>query len=103
MPYFNKAITPLQRLKEQLQAVDVLFEVRDARLPQTSTHPKTREFFGTKPRVIVLCKEDLADPLPLRQWVKHFSTPGERAIALSLKINKGQGELLSLATELCKD
>jgi ribosome biogenesis GTPase A len=103
MPYFKKAITPLQRLKEQLQAVDVLFEVRDARLPRTSMHPKTKEFFGNKPRVIVFCKEDLAEPQNIRQWVKHLSTPGQRALALSLKVNKGQGELLSQAKDLCKD
>jgi len=103
MPYFKKAITPLQRLKEQLQAVDVLFEVRDARLPRTSMHPKTKEFFGNKPRVIVFCKEDLAEAQSIRQWVKHLSTPGQRAIALSLKVNKGQGELLTQAKDLCKD
>jgi ribosome biogenesis GTPase A len=103
MPFVNKATTPLQRLKEQLQVVDVIFEVRDARLPATSMHPKTREFFGTKPRVVVFCKEDLADPVALRHWLRRFENPIERATALSLKIARGKSELLSLATGLCAE
>ncbi len=100
----KKATTPLQRLKDQLQAVDLLFEVRDARLPVSSIHPKSKEFFGTKPRVVVFCKEDLADPDNLRKWVKQFSLEeNQRAIGLSLKMNKGKDHLLSLATDLCKD
>lgn len=101
----KKASTPLQRLKEQLQAVDVIFEVRDARIPLTSMHPKTKEFFGTKPRVIVFCKEDLADPFVLSSWVKSLSQedPNQRAVALSLKANRGKEHLISLATELCQE
>src|SRR5579883_3273807 len=101
----KKATTPLQRLKEQLQAVDVLFEVRDARIPITSMHPKTHELFGSKPRVIVFCKEDLADPAALSFWVKSTmqQDPNQRALALSLKYNRGKEQLISLATDLCKE
>jgi ribosome biogenesis GTPase A len=103
MPYYSRANTPLQKLKEQLQAVDVLFEVRDARLPQTSMHPKTRQLFGKMPRLIVLCKEDLADPVAVRRWLTGFVGPGTQALALSLKANRGKSELLKLAYELCRD
>ena len=101
----KKANTPLKRLQEQLQAVDVLFEVRDARIPDTSMHPKTRELFGNKPRVIVFCKEDLADPAALSGWVKGLSQedPNQRAVALSLKFKRGKEQLISLATDLCKE
>jgi len=105
MPPGKKAGTPLKRLQEQLQAVDVVFEVRDARLPISSTHPKCNELLGRKPRVIVLCKEDLADPHALRKWVARFNSqePDRRAIALSLKFDRGQDKLLELAAELCHE
>lgn len=92
-------------MQEQLQAIDVLFEVRDARLPLSSSHPKSKELLGSKPKIVVLCKEDLADPIPIRRWVKAYNEqfPQNRAIALSLKIGKGQDRLLSLASELCKE
>lgn len=94
--------TPLQRLKEQLQAVDLLFEVRDARAPESSMHPKTKEFFGTKPRIIVLCKEDLADPRAALAWIESKRQTGDAAIALSLKSQKGKDKLFKLALELSK-
>ena len=92
-------------MQEQLQAIDVLFEVRDARLPLTSSHPKSKELLGTKPKVLVLCKEDLADGAALRRWLKTYNEQSEqsKAIALSLKQAKGQDRLLALATELCKE
>ncbi|MBX9686203.1 MAG: ribosome biogenesis GTPase YlqF [Candidatus Obscuribacterales bacterium] len=104
MPFHKKAgTTPLQRLKEQLDAVDVLFEVRDARLPDSSIHPKTMEFFGKKPRVVVFTKEDLADPVSIRAWVRALSGAQQKAITLSLKQSRGKDHLISLAAELCKD
>lgn len=97
----KKATTPLQRLKEQLQAVDLLFEVRDARLPASSVHPKTAEFFGSKPRIVVFCKEDLADQRALRSWMHRLQSEGQSSLSLSLKINRGKEKLLQMASELC--
>lgn len=100
----KRATTPLQKLKEQLQAVDVLFEVRDARLPFSSAHPRIKELFGAKPRIIVLCKEDLADkkrlPPSLKQLAEH---DGNASLSLSLKLAKGKDRLVQLAVNLCKD
>lgn len=105
MPPGKKAGTPLKRLQEQLQAVDVVFEVRDARLPISSTHPKCDELLGRKPRVIVFCKEDLADPHSIRKWVARLSSEevDRRAIAVSLKFDRGQDKLLELAADLCHE
>ena len=100
----KRATTPLQKLKEQLQAVDVLFEVRDARLPFSSGHPKIKELFGNKPRIIVLCKEDLADKKQLPPALKHLAEKdGNASLSLSLKITKGKDRLVQLAVNLCKE
>ncbi|MBX9569771.1 MAG: ribosome biogenesis GTPase YlqF [Candidatus Obscuribacterales bacterium] len=100
----KRATTPLQKLKEQLQAVDVLFEVRDARLPYSSGHPRIKELFGNKPRIIVLCKEDLADKKRLQPALKELAEKdGNASIALSLKLSKGKDRLVQLAVNLCKD
>lgn len=100
----KRATTPLQKLKEQLQAVDVLFEVRDARLPFSSAHPKIKELFGSKPRIIVLCKEDLADRKQLQPALKYLAEKdGNASLALSLKLAKGKDRLVQLAVNLCKE
>jgi ribosome biogenesis GTPase A len=96
--------TAFSRLQAQLQAVDLLFEVRDARLPVCSAHPKTRELFGNKPRVIVLAKQDLADPDILPKWLDQLSgEQGTAALALSFKLKKGQDKLVAASLKLTEE
>ena len=46
----------------QMDAVDVLIEVRDARIPWSSANPVLEEAFGqSKPRLVVFNKSDLAN------------------------------------------
>jgi ribosome biogenesis GTPase A len=93
--------TAFSRLQAQLQAVDLLFEVRDARLPLSSRHPKAGEIFGNKPRVIVLAKQDLADADELKDWLARLSAdPQTDALALSFKFHKGQDKLVSASLKL---
>ena len=99
----SKKPTPLQKLKEQMAAVDVLFEVRDARLPASSTHPKFEEMLGAKPRIVVFCKEDLADHQRLSKFIQDFTAEGLPGIALSLKMSKGKDRLIQMALNICKD
>src|SRR5205807_815658 len=88
--------TAFARLKTQLQAVDLLFEVRDARLPASSRHPKSDELFGSKPRIIVLAKQDLADPETVTLWLDALSEDSSvGALALSFKLRKGQDKLIA--------
>lgn len=51
-----------RQMLAQLDAVDVLIEVRDARIPWSSANPILEETFGvSKPRLIVFNKSDLAN------------------------------------------
>ncbi len=93
--------TPLSRIREQLKVVDLLFEVRDARLPLSSSHPASKELFGNKPKVLVLAKYDLADPEAVSHWIRSFEAEADsRAIALSLKNSRGKNKLVDLALSL---
>lgn len=86
-----------QRLQDQLKWVDLIFEVRDARVPLASRHPKAEQVFGNKPRIVVLCKEDLADPELSAEWLKVLKREQKQAVLLSLKRSNGKERLLSLA------
>lgn len=61
-------------IQEQLRLVDVVIELVDARLPVSSRNPLLDELIGDKkPRVIILNKEDLADPNRTAYWVRYFN------------------------------
>ena len=49
-------------LKEQLKRVDVVLEVRDARIPLSTHHPQTQEWVGSKTKVLVLNRVDMITP-----------------------------------------
>ncbi len=90
--------TPLGRLQSQLKAIDLIIEVRDARLPDTSKHPRLHELFPNKPGIIVLAKQDLADNDALKPWLDKLKTSGNRqALPLSFKLQTGRDKLLNLA------
>lgn len=65
--------TPFQRLQQQLSVVDVLFELRDARVPVASRHPQAKEIFGHKTRIVILSKADLVSPAALERWVEQVA------------------------------
>jgi ribosome biogenesis GTPase A len=90
--------TPLTRLRAQLKAIDLIVEVRDARVPHTSRHPNLQELMGNKPGIVVLAKQDLADEDLLKPWLdKLKQTEHKQALPLSLKTQSGRDKLLALA------
>ena len=48
-----------RQLKEQLKRVDVVLEVRDARIPLASHHPQVANWIGEKPKVSILNRMDM--------------------------------------------
>ncbi|MCE5196491.1 MAG: ribosome biogenesis GTPase YlqF [Negativicutes bacterium] len=70
-------------VEENLALVDVIMELVDARLPLASRNPDIKSLTERKPRIIILNKSDLADPLQTKLWLQWFSGQGEIAIALS--------------------
>jgi len=76
-------------IKENLVAVDLVVELLDARLPSSSRNPDIAQVIEKKPRVLALTKSDLADPVLVDKWVKHFQSQGLPAVPLDLM--KGQG------------
>lgn len=90
-----------QNLQDQLKWVDLIFEVRDARLPQSSGHPRAKQIFSDKPRLIVLAKQDLADEQAVSFWLTNLSqTNSLKTMSLSLKQSRGKDKVIKLALEL---
>jgi len=90
-----------RQIQDQLKWVDLIFEVRDARAPEASRHPNSDQLFGSKPRLVILAKEDLSDQAKVKRWLSTLSAgTGQAALALSLKLNKGRDRLISLCLEL---
>ena len=83
-------------LAESVKLVDVVIEMVDARAPASTRNPEFDDLFGTKPRVVVLNKADLADPEATRAWIRAYRARGWDAISFSANAGKGVKEAVSL-------
>jgi len=78
-------------IQEQIKLVDVVIELVDARLPQSSRNPLLDKLVEGKPRVVILNKEDLADPQRTAYWIKQFSEQEQcKAFAFNATVGKKQ-------------
>lgn len=66
-----------RKLKEQLKRVDVILEVRDARIPLATNHPQMKTWVGEKARVLVINRMDMIPPRVRQDWEKWFEAQGE--------------------------
>lgn len=77
-------------MQENLRHVDLVVELRDARIPYASANPVIEEMVGEKPRLVLLAKEDLAEPQRTQQWLRYFRQV-ENLPALAVNTNTGEG------------
>ena len=72
-----------RQLKEKLNLVDVVIEVRDARLPLSSSYTNIKKLLGEKPRLLLLNKVDLVEKEELKQWVTYLKETTECPVILT--------------------
>lgn len=90
-------------ITDNLKMVDIVLELVDARIPQSSRNPELDKWLGDKPRIIMLNKADAADPAKTQQWLEYYQRQKIAAIACDCKSGKGLHQFLPLVkNELCE-
>ena len=70
-----------RQIEADLKQVDAVCEIVDARIPLSSRNPDIDAICGSKPRMIVLNRMDLADPAATSRWKSYFEKKGMAVIA----------------------
>ena len=78
-----------RQIKESLSLVDAVAEIVDARIPDSSRNPELSGIVGSKPRLILLNKCDIADKSATDKWIKHYKEQGITALPLDCRSGKG--------------
>ncbi|SDG97226.1 ribosome biogenesis GTPase A [Alteribacillus persepolensis] len=89
-----------RQVSEQLNKVDIVIELADARIPFSSRNPMLEEMVGNKPRLIALTKSDMADAAVTDQWIQAFQQAGFEAAAIHALKNKGAKPIVDKAKQL---
>lgn len=90
-------------MKESLPLVDAVCEIVDARLPESSRNPEIDDIVGTKPRIILLNKCDLADENATAKRIKLFEEKGIIALPVDCKSGRGLEKFQGAVKTLLKD
>ncbi|NCJ06151.1 ribosome biogenesis GTPase YlqF [Synechococcales cyanobacterium C] len=87
-------------LLEQLKRVDVVLEVRDARIPQASCHPEISNWVGSKARVLVINRVDQVTPQAVAAWRLWLQARGKDPIFTDAQHGKGVAEVMRAAQQV---
>lgn len=66
----------LKALSADLKTVNMVIQIRDARVPQSSINPEFERLFAGKKNILLLSKSDLADPEETKSGIQHFKQSG---------------------------
>lgn len=86
-----------RQVTEKLRLVDIIFELVDARIPQSSRNPMIDEIIQHKPRIVLLNKADMADKERTKEWINYFKKQGIQALAINSHAGVGMKEITALA------
>ena len=89
-------------ISEHLKLVDVVIELLDARIPQSSRNPEIDSIVRDKPRIIALNKSDLSDSQLNNKWKNYFSKQGISVIYTNAISGMGLGELKGKLKQLTR-
>lgn len=77
--HMNKA---RRLMEESLKLVDMVIEIRDARIPYGSANPLLDHLINNKPRLIVLSKKDQADNEQTNLWIEYLANENTSCVAI---------------------
>ena len=90
-------------IEEKVRIVDLVIELLDARIPLSSRNPTLFKLTQNKNRLVVLTKNDLADPKMTERWIGHFKSSGFEAIFADLSKDKDVKNIIKNAEKLAEN
>ena len=90
-------------ITENINLIDVVYEVIDARIPVSSKIKDIDQFIKNKPRILIFTKYDLCDKKETNKWVKYYEEKGLKVLAIDLEHTPNLKPLINLTNELMKE
>ena len=90
-------------ISENLNLIDVVYEVIDARMPYSSKIKDIDDILKDKKKILIMTKVDLCDINETNKWIKYYKDEGYRVLTLNLNVNFNLNELINLTNDLMID
>ena len=90
-------------ISENLNLIDVVFEVIDARMPYSSKIKDIDNYIKDKKRILIMTKIDLCDMEETKKWIKHYEKLGYKVLGVNLEKNTNLNNLINLTNEVMEE
>ena len=87
-------------ISENINLIDVVYEVVDARMPKSSKIIDIDNYIGNKKRILIMNKYDLCDKVETDKWIKYYESIGYVVVKTDLTIDKKLNYLVGKTKEL---
>ncbi|HGD6123154.1 TPA: ribosome biogenesis GTPase YlqF [Streptococcus agalactiae] len=92
-----------RQVQENIKHVDFVTILVDARLPLSSQNPMLTKIVGDKPKLMILNKADLADPIRTKEWSDFYESQGLKTLAINSKEQSTVKKVTDIAKILMSD
>ena len=90
-------------VKEQLDLIDIVYEVIDSRMPYSSKIKDIDEVIKNKPRILIMTKYDLCDKKETDKWIKYYEEKNYKVLPIDLENKPNLKPLFNLTNELMQE
>ena len=90
-------------ISENINLIDVVYEVIDARMPYSSKIKDIDNYIKNKKRILIMTKIDLCDMDETNKWIKYYESLGYTVICLNLEKNTSLNNLINLTNKLMEE
>lgn len=90
-------------ISENINLIDVVYEVVDARMPYSSKIKDIDNYLKNKPKIMVMTKIDLCDPVETKKWQKYYEKQGYVVYCTNLEGKTNLAPLISLTEKLMEE
>ena len=92
-----------RQITEDLKMIDVVVEILDARIPNSSQNPDIRQITQNKKKIIILNKYDLADNAKTEKWIEYFNKKERKVVLADSLTGKGVNETTRQIQKILED
>lgn len=87
-------------ISENLNLIDVIYEVIDARMPLSSKIVDIDDYTKNKPRIMIMTKYDLCDKEETDKWIKYYEAKGYQVYPADLEHSQNLNGLIKLTEKV---
>ena len=92
-----------RQITEDLKMIDVVVEILDARIPNSSQNPDIRQITQNKKKIIILNKYDLAENAKTEKGIEYFNKKERKVVLADSLTGKGVNETTRQIQKIMED